>query len=71
MPSGMLGSLQSLMNVLPLFSNSKWGQNSNTAFLMKHMGASFESRAMPWQAAINPEDVHSGVFLALSKIRGR
>ncbi|KAF6151698.1 hypothetical protein GIB67_001981 [Kingdonia uniflora] len=35
------------------------------------MGASFESRAMPWQATINPEDVHSGVFLALSKIRGR
>ncbi|KAF6167828.1 hypothetical protein GIB67_027606 [Kingdonia uniflora] len=35
------------------------------------MGASFESRVMPWHATINLEDVHSGVFLALSKIRGR
>ncbi|KAK2428491.1 inositol-1,4,5-trisphosphate 5-phosphatase [Trifolium repens] len=40
MPAGMLGTLVSLVDVLPLFSNTAW-------------------------------DVHSGDFLALSKIRGR
>ncbi|KAI3954036.1 hypothetical protein MKW98_017860 [Papaver atlanticum] len=71
MPSGMLGTFMSLIDVLPLFSNSAWGQNANLAFLQKHMGASFERRSKPWIATINPDDVHSGDFLALSKIRGR
>ncbi|RZC93198.1 hypothetical protein C5167_029175 [Papaver somniferum] len=71
MPSGMLGTFMSLIDVLPLFSNSVWGQNTNLAFLQKHMGATFERRSKPWIATINPEDVHSGDFLALSKIRGR
>ncbi|KAK9104715.1 hypothetical protein Scep_021559 [Stephania cephalantha] len=71
MPSGMLGTLLSLVDVLPLFSNSGWGQSSNLAFLEKHMGASFERRPKPWVRSINPEDVHSGDFLAVSKIRGR
>ncbi|XP_042513149.1 uncharacterized protein LOC122088071 [Macadamia integrifolia] len=71
MPSGMLGTLLSLLDVLPLFSNTAWGQNANIAFLKKHMGASFERCSKPWQATINPEDVHSGDFLVLSKIRGR
>lgn len=71
MPSGMLGTLLSLVDVLPLFSNTAWGQNSNLAFLKKHMGATFEKRPHPHQATINPDDVHSGDFLALSKIRGR
>ncbi|KAF9606389.1 hypothetical protein IFM89_025078 [Coptis chinensis] len=71
MPSGMLGTLMSLIDVLPLFSNSGWGQNRNIAFLQKHMGASFEKRAKPWITMINPDDVHSGDFLAVSKIRGR
>lgn len=71
MPSGMLGTLLSLVDVLPLFSNSAWGQRANIAFLEKHMGATFEKRPQPWATTINPEDVHSGDFLAVSKIRGR
>lgn len=71
MPSGMLGTFLSLVDVLPLFSNTGWGQSANLAFLEKHMGASFEKRRQPWRATINPEDVHSGDFLAVSKIRGR
>ncbi|KAF8378338.1 hypothetical protein HHK36_029677 [Tetracentron sinense] len=71
MPSGMLGTLLSLIDVLPLFSNTGWGQNANIDFLNKHMGASFYKRPQPWRATINPEDVHSGDFLAVSKIRGR
>ncbi|XP_022997471.1 uncharacterized protein LOC111492349 [Cucurbita maxima] len=71
MPSGMLGTLLSLVDVLPLFSNTIWGQNANLAFLKKHMGATFEKRSQPWQATINPDDVRSGDFLAVSKLRGR
>ena len=71
MPSGMLGTLLSLVDVLPLFSNTGWGQNANLAFLKNHMGATFEKRPQPWLATINPDDVHSGDFLAVSKIRGR
>lgn len=70
MPSGMLGTLLSLVDVLPLFSNTAWGQNSNLAFLKKRMGATFEKRPHP-RTTINPDDVNSGDFLALSKIRGR
>ncbi|KAH7515785.1 uncharacterized protein LOC107435277 isoform X2 [Ziziphus jujuba] len=71
MPSGMMGTLLSLIDVLPLFSNTAWGQSANLAFLSKHMGATFEKRPQPWRVTINPEDVHSGDFLAVSKIRGR
>ncbi|RDX90669.1 hypothetical protein CR513_27439 [Mucuna pruriens] len=71
MPSGMLGTLLSLIDVLPLFSNTAWGQNANLDFLKKHMGATFEKRSQPWRATIDPADVHSGDFLAVSKIRGR
>ncbi|KAG2409429.1 uncharacterized protein HKW66_Vig0000940 [Vigna angularis] len=71
MPSGMLGTLLSLIDVLPLFSNTGWGQNANLEFLKKHMGATFEKRSQPWRAYIDPSDVHSGDFLAVSKIRGR
>nr|GME21797.1 Leucine--tRNA ligase [Ipomoea batatas] len=71
MPSGMLGTFLSLLDVLPLFSNTAWGQSANLAFLKNHMGATFEKRPQPWHSTINPDDVHSGDFLALSKIRGR
>eukprot|EP00252_Welwitschia_mirabilis_P014093 TRINITY_DN31126_c0_g1_i1.p1 TRINITY_DN31126_c0_g1~~TRINITY_DN31126_c0_g1_i1.p1 ORF type:complete len:520 (+),score=83.36 TRINITY_DN31126_c0_g1_i1:414-1973(+) len=71
MPSGMLGTLLALVDVLPLFSNSAWGQNANIAFLKKHMHAKFEQRPQPWVAQINKDDIHSGDFLAVSKIRGR
>ncbi|CAL0330953.1 unnamed protein product [Lupinus luteus] len=71
MPSGMLGTLLSLIDVLPLFSNTAWGQKANLDFLKKHMGATFDKRSQPWRATINPDDVHSGDFLAVSKIRGR
>ncbi|KAL7235363.1 hypothetical protein ACSBR1_018794 [Camellia fascicularis] len=46
-------------------------KNANLEFLKKHMGATFEKRSRPWRATINLDDVHSGDFLALSKIRGR
>ncbi|KAF8039976.1 hypothetical protein BT93_B2250 [Corymbia citriodora subsp. variegata] len=71
MPSGMLGTLLSLIDVLPLFSNTAWGQNANLAFLKNHMDATFEERPKPWYSTINPNDVHTGDFLAVSKIRGR
>jgi len=71
MPSGMLGTLLSLVDVIPLFSNTGWGQDANLAFLQKHTGTSFQKRTQPWSANIRKEDVHSGDFLALSKIRGR
>ncbi|CAM8890865.1 unnamed protein product [Rhodiola kirilowii] len=71
MEAGMLGTLQALWDVYPLFSNTGWGENSNLGFLEKHMGASFETRPQPWYTNISTEDVHSGDFLAISKIRGR
>ncbi|KAL0304971.1 UNVERIFIED_CONTAM: hypothetical protein Scaly_3002000 [Sesamum calycinum] len=40
MPSGMLGTFLSLVDVLPLFSNTGWGQSANLAFLKKHMAVS-------------------------------
>ncbi|XP_058093837.1 uncharacterized protein LOC131239919 [Magnolia sinica] len=71
MESGMLGTLRALWDVFPLFSNTGWGENSNLAFLEKHMGASFEVRPQPWVTNISVDDIHSGDFLVLSKIRGR
>ncbi|XP_042474189.1 uncharacterized protein LOC122056338 isoform X2 [Zingiber officinale] len=71
MSSGMLGTLLSLVDILPLFSNTGWGQNANLAFLEKHMDATFEKRSQPHQATVRVEDIHSGDFLAVSKIRGR
>ncbi|KAK6149301.1 hypothetical protein DH2020_016826 [Rehmannia glutinosa] len=71
MQAGMLGTLQALWEVLPLFTNTGWGENANLAFLKKHMGANFEERPQPWVTNITVDDVHSGDFLALSKIRGR
>ncbi|KAG0470900.1 hypothetical protein HPP92_017020 [Vanilla planifolia] len=71
MESGMLGTLRALWDVFPLFTNTGWGEKSNLAFLRKHMGATFEERPKPWFSSINVEDIHSGDFLALSKIRGR
>lgn len=71
MQAGMIGTLQALWEVMPLFVNSAWGESSNVAFLEKHMGAKFEARPEPWITNITVDDIHSGDFLALSKIRGR
>ncbi|KAJ8619881.1 hypothetical protein MRB53_028410 [Persea americana] len=71
MESGMLGTLRALWDVFPLFTNTGWGENSNLAFLEKHMGAVFEERPQPWVSNISVDDIHSGDFLAISKIRGR
>ncbi|WOH04202.1 hypothetical protein DCAR_0623611 [Daucus carota subsp. sativus] len=71
MQAGMLGTLQALWEVYPLFTNTQWGENSNIAFLEKHMEASFKERPQPWYTNISVDDVHSGDFLAISKIRGR
>ncbi|KAK4258312.1 hypothetical protein QN277_007771 [Acacia crassicarpa] len=71
MKAGMLGTLQALWEIFPLFTNTGWGENSNIGFLKKHMGASFEVRPQPWVTNISADDIHSGDFLAISKIRGR
>ncbi|KAK4781728.1 hypothetical protein SAY86_015830 [Trapa natans] len=71
MQAGMLGTLQALWDVFPLFTNTGWGEKANVAFLEKHMGASFEVRRQPWVTNITVEDIHSGDLLAISKIRGR
>lgn len=71
MQSGMIGTLRALWDVFPLFTNTGWGENSNLAFLKKHMGATFEERPEPWVSTINPDDVNSGDLLVISKIRGR
>ncbi|KAE9456554.1 hypothetical protein C3L33_11590, partial [Rhododendron williamsianum] len=71
MQAGMLGTLQALWDVFPLFTNTGWGENSNIGFLKNHMGASFSERPEPWVTNISVADIHSGDFLAISKIRGR
>ncbi|WCJ32902.1 hypothetical protein M5689_014298 [Euphorbia peplus] len=71
MQAGMLGTLRALWDVFPLFSNTGWGEKSNIGFLEKHMGANFEIRPQPWVTNISTDDIHSGDFLAISKIRGR
>ncbi|KAH9623398.1 hypothetical protein KSS87_000211, partial [Heliosperma pusillum] len=71
MQAGMLGTLQGLWEIFPLFTNTGWGENSNLAFLKKHMGASFDKRPQPWATNITVDEIHSGDFLAVSKIRGR
>ncbi|RZC65637.1 hypothetical protein C5167_009333 [Papaver somniferum] len=48
----------------------KWGENSNIAFLKKHMRASFVERPKPWVTNITVDSINSGDFLAISKIRG-
>ncbi|KAG0609541.1 hypothetical protein M758_8G192400 [Ceratodon purpureus] len=71
MPAGMLGTLLALWDVVPLFSNSGWGQNSNIAFMESHMGIEFIKRQQPRVTNITTADLKSGDFLAMSKIRGR
>ncbi|THU50754.1 hypothetical protein C4D60_Mb06t23640 [Musa balbisiana] len=67
----MIGTLQALWHVFPLFTNSGWVESSNLAFLKKHMGATFEGCPQPWISSTNVNDIHSGDFLVISKIRGR
>ncbi|KAM7279306.1 hypothetical protein ACFE04_006440 [Oxalis oulophora] len=71
MQAGMIGTLQALWDVFPLFTNTGWGENSNIGFLEKHMGAVFETRPQPWVTNLTADDIQSGDFLAISKIRGR
>ncbi|KAK4745806.1 hypothetical protein SAY87_012118 [Trapa incisa] len=71
MEAGMLGTLQALWDVFPLFTNTGWGESSNIGFLKKHMGASFVQRPQPWVTNVSADEIHSGDFLAISKIRGR
>ncbi|XP_028124846.1 uncharacterized protein LOC114321809 isoform X1 [Camellia sinensis] len=70
MEAGMLGTLQALWDVFPLFTNTGWSESSNIDFLEKNMGASFVKRPEPWVTNISFDDIQSGDFLALSKIRG-
>lgn len=70
MEAGMLGTLQALWEVFPLFTNTGWGESANLAFLEKNMGAKFEERPEPWVTDVNIDDIQSGDFLAISKIRG-
>ncbi|XP_038899518.1 uncharacterized protein LOC120086795 [Benincasa hispida] len=68
--AGVLKTLQALLDVLPLFATSDWGEQSNIKFLENHMGTTFEERHHPWTTTVDVDDIHSGDFLALSKIRG-
>ncbi|GMP65388.1 hypothetical protein CsSME_00026201 [Camellia sinensis var. sinensis] len=70
MEAGMLGTLQALWDVFPLFTNTGSGESSYIDFLEKNMGASFVKRPEPWVTNIGFDDIQSGDFLALSKIRG-
>ena len=38
----MLGTLLAFSDILPLFSNIDWDQNSYLSFVQKHMGSAFE-----------------------------
>ncbi|XP_057465258.1 uncharacterized protein LOC130754980 [Actinidia eriantha] len=71
MEAGMLGTFQALWDVFPLFTNTGWGEISNIEFLKNHMGASFMLRPQPWVTNVSVDDIHSGDFIAISKIRGR
>ncbi|RID43044.1 hypothetical protein BRARA_J02881 [Brassica rapa] len=70
MEAGMVGTLRALWDVFPLFTNTGWGENSNIAFLEKHMGANFYARPQPWgykhYHRCNPLWRHA----SYSKIRG-
>ena len=70
MPAGMLGTLLALWDVIPLFSSSGWGERTNIAFIKYHMGVDFIKRDMR-VTNVSAADLHSGDFLAMSKIRGR
>jgi hypothetical protein len=54
MPSGMLGTLLSLIDVMSLFSNTAWGQEANLDTLNMHTEAKFEKHSQPWRATIDP-----------------
>jgi hypothetical protein len=71
MPAGMLGTLLALWDVIPLFSSTGWGENTNIAFIKSHMGVEFIKRQQPRVTNVSAADLHSGDFLAMSKIRGR
>uniref|UniRef100_M4CZE5 Uncharacterized protein n=1 Tax=Brassica campestris TaxID=3711 RepID=M4CZE5_BRACM len=70
MEAGMVGTLRALWDVFPLFTNTGWGENSNIAFLEKHMGANFYAPPQPWgykhYHRCNPLWRHA----SYSKIRG-
>ncbi|KAG6592035.1 hypothetical protein SDJN03_14381, partial [Cucurbita argyrosperma subsp. sororia] len=70
MQAGVLKSLEALYSVLPLFANSEWGEQSNIKFLENEMSTTFKERPPPWSTSVNVDDINSGDFLALSKIRG-
>jgi hypothetical protein len=50
----MLGTLFSLIDVMPLFCNTARGQKANLDILNKHTGAKFEKRSQPWRATTDP-----------------
>ncbi|PKU75891.1 hypothetical protein MA16_Dca005938 [Dendrobium catenatum] len=56
MQSGMLGTLSALWDVFSLFTNIGWRENSNIAFLRKHMDAKFEEWPKPWLSNINVDE---------------
>ncbi|XP_038896370.1 uncharacterized protein LOC120084633 [Benincasa hispida] len=70
MQAGVWRSIEALYKMVPLFINSEWGEESNIKFLENEMGTTFKERPHPWATNLNPDDIHSGDFLALSKIRG-
>ncbi|XP_050219794.1 uncharacterized protein LOC126670171 [Mercurialis annua] len=72
LPSGPLDTVVAIDDFRKLFENSDEGEKANVQFLKDYMNVSLEERPHPWVTAnINPDDIRSGDFLALSKIRGQ
>jgi hypothetical protein len=57
MPSGMLITLFSLIDVVPIFFNTTRVLKANLDILNKHMRAKFEKRSQPWRATIDTAHV--------------
>ncbi|XP_028552255.1 uncharacterized protein LOC110096642 [Dendrobium catenatum] len=62
MQSGMLGTLSALWDVFSLFTNIGWRENSNIAFLRKHMDAKFEEWPKPWLSNINVDEKVGSIY---------
>lgn len=71
MEAGLLGTLEACFEAVPLFMNDEEGEKANLRFLEKNMKASFTERPpAAWISDVDANDINSGDFLALSKIRG-
>ncbi|GBG61500.1 hypothetical protein CBR_g21843 [Chara braunii] len=71
MPAGMIGTLHALWDVFPLFSNTAFGERRNVQFIERHMNTKFQLRDKPWAVTVNEDEISTGTFIVLSKLKGR